>query len=96
MSAFFVANVRVRDPQKFHQYAQAAGHSMQPFGGEVLIKGLAERRLAGNLDYPNVALVRFPDQERLNAWYESEAYQALIPLREEAADMLITSYQAAA
>ena len=32
--------------------------------------------------------------QNLKAWYASDAYQAIIPLREEAADMTITTYDA--
>lgn len=95
MSAFFVANVRVKNPEKFQRYAQAAGQSMQPFGGSVLIKGASRRTLAGPEGFPNLALVQFPDHDSLEAWYQSPEYQALVPLRDEAADMLITSYDAA-
>lgn len=95
MSAFFVAQVRVKDPDKFRNYAQAAGKSMQPFGGSVLIKGASRRTLAGPQAFPNLALVQFPDHDSLEAWYQSAEYQSLLPLREEAADMVITSYEAA-
>lgn len=92
MKAFFIANVKVKNPEKFAQYAKAAGESMQPFGGEVLIKGANGQPLAGSLEYPNAALVQFPDQDKLHAWYHSDTYQSLIPLRNEAAEMHISSF----
>jgi uncharacterized protein (DUF1330 family) len=40
-------------------------------------------------------VIRFPDAQALDDWYNSEAYQALIPLRTEAADVDLINYEAA-
>lgn len=92
MQAFFIANVNVKDAEKFQQYAQQAAVSMQPFEGQLLTKGVFAKSLAGDLNYQSVAIVSFPDQVKLEAWFESDIYQALIPLRDEAAEMLLTSF----
>ena len=92
MKAFFIANVTVKDKKKFDQYAQAAGASMKPFEGKVLTKGKLQRQLAGNISHQNVAIVTFPDETKLDNWYHSKTYQELIPLRDEAADMVLTSF----
>ena len=39
------------------------------------------------------AVVKFPDLEKLEGWYASPEYQALIALRDEACDMNIMKYQ---
>ena len=95
MNAFFIAQLNIKDPVKFQDYAKGAGESMQPFGGKVITKGKMSRQLAGKSDYQNVAIVGFPDKESLDGWFESEAYQKLIPLRDQAADILLVSYDAA-
>jgi len=40
-----------------------------------------------------LVVVKFPSSEALSGWYASDEYQALVPLREEAADMTIVSYE---
>jgi uncharacterized protein (DUF1330 family) len=42
-----------------------------------------------------VVVIRFPDAQALDDWYSSDAYQALIPLRTEAADVDLINYEAA-
>lgn len=37
--------------------------------------------------------IRFPSMEALNAWFASQAYQSLIPIRERAAEMILLSYE---
>lgn len=92
MKAFVIAYVTIKDGEKFLAYAKAAGESMQPFGGNVITKGKAVQQLAGEHDKQNVAIIAFPDLESLESWYNSDNYQAIIPLRKEAADIIITSY----
>ncbi len=92
MTAFFIAQVRIKDPEKFQAYAGSVGETFKPHGGELLLRGKAEGVLAGELNHDAVGIIRFPSQESLTAWHESDAYQALIPLRQEAAEMTITRY----
>jgi len=94
MSAFFIATVTVKNPEKMQAYAKAAADTFAPFGGEITLRGKAVATLAGDLDHENIGLVRFPDMDSLNRWFSSPAYQAIIPLRKEAADMTIVAYAA--
>jgi len=93
MSAFFIATVKVKDPAKFSEYAEQAGASMKAFNGEVLERGKIREVLVGKADHNGVGIVRFPDLASLNNWYKSPAYQAIIPLRDEASDITIVAYE---
>jgi len=92
MNAFLIAYVTVKDGEKFQTYAQAAGESIHAFGGKVVTKGQAIGQLAGEHEQQNVAIISFPDIENLESWYNSAAYQTIIPLRDKAADITLTSY----
>jgi len=92
MTAFFVATVKMKDPEKFQLYAKKAAETFQPHGGQLVARGKLERALTGSADHQAAALIRFPSMDALSAWYDSDAYQDLIPLRDAAADMTITAY----
>jgi len=92
MTAFFVATVKMKDPAKFQEYGKKAGETFAAHQGELVIRGKLEKVLAGEADNQTVAIVKFPDYDALTAWYSSAAYQAIIPLRDEAADVTITAY----
>lgn len=92
MNAFFVAQVTIKNPEKFQQYAKAAGESMAPFGGNAIIKGKLATNLSGEQPHPAISVIGFPSEQSLNDWFNSDAYQALIPLRDEASDMILSSY----
>jgi uncharacterized protein (DUF1330 family) len=50
--------------------------------------------LAGEHPHENTVVIKFPDQPTLQQWYNSNEYQGLIPNRDEAADVVIISYDA--
>jgi len=92
MTAFFVANVKIKDPQKFQEYAKKAGETFATYGGEPVLRGKVEEVLAGSAEHQAVGIVKFPDLEALTTWFNSDVYQAIVPLREEAAEMVIVTY----
>ncbi len=54
--------------------------TMDPFGGRFLAHGPDVGVLEGT--WPGtVVLLEFPDADAARAWYGSEAYQAILPLR---------------
>lgn len=93
MSAFFVATAKINDPAKFGDYAQKAGASMKDFSGEVIERGQMREVLVGEANHNGIGIVRFPDLKSLTDWYASPAYQAIVPLRDEAADITIIAYE---
>lgn len=93
MTAFFVATAKIKDPTKYGDYAQKAGATMKEFGGEIIVRGQVREVLAGRADHNGVGVVRFPDLKSLTDWYGSSAYQEIIPLRDEAADITIVAYE---
>ncbi len=92
MSAFFVATVTVKNGEKFQEYAKRATKTIAEHGGELVIRGQLDSVLTGDAHHQAVGIVKFPDKDALAAWYGSAAYQALIPLRDEAADVTLATY----
>lgn len=91
MSATVVVHTTVKDPEKFKVYAESAGPIVASHGGEFLFRGKVAQVLAGTHGHQNVAMIKFADQAAVKKWYESPEYQALIPNRDEAADMIFIS-----
>jgi len=92
MSTILVVNTTVKDADKFKDYAAAAGPTLKASNAEILHKGQLQSVLHGEQSHASVAIIQFPDQATLDSWYASPAYQALIPNRNEAADMVFSSY----
>ncbi len=92
MSAFFIATTTIKDSDKLQEYAGKAAQTFAAFGGKLLTRGKVESTLAGDSNHQAAAIVSFLDMDTLNAWYQSKEYQALIPLRDEAANMTLVAY----
>ncbi len=92
MSAFFIATVAVKDADKFQQYAEKSKATFDLFKAEVITKGKYHGTLAGDANHQIAAIIKFKDMDTLDKWYMSDEYQALIPLRNKAADMTIVKY----
>lgn len=91
MSAYVVVHITIKDAEKFQAYAEPAGATIRAAGGESLFRGKVARVLAGQHDHQMAAVLKFPDQGAVEAWYRSDDYQALIPNRDEAADVVLIS-----
>jgi len=90
MVAYVAVHVNVKSPEKFAEYGQAAGPTVAAHGGAFTHRGLVHEILAGSAVYNRFAVIEFPDVETARNWYSSPEYQALIPLRDAAADVLFT------
>lgn len=94
MSALFISRVTIKDPAKFQKYLQKSKDLASQYGAEHLASGRDPRSLAGEaIKHQLAVVVRFPTVEDLNAWHESPAYQALVPLRLESSEQEMTVYQ---
>lgn len=94
MTAFFIVNVTVNDPELFQEYGSKMGPTLKAFGGEPVIRGKYSGQLDGETaEHKVAAVVKFPSLEKLNAWHASPEYQALIELRDRAADVMIATYE---
>lgn len=92
MTAFFVATVNIKNPEKYREYAQKAAATFAPHGGEAVLRGRVDGALVGTASHQAVGVVRFPSPQALTAWFESPEYQAIVPLRDEATEMTIITY----
>ncbi len=94
MPAYLIGQMTIRHADNFAQYAEGVARSLEPFGARVLFRGVCHQVLAGTLAHDRSVVIQFADQQTLQAWFSSAAYQALIPLRDEAADVTLASYNA--
>jgi uncharacterized protein (DUF1330 family) len=81
MSAYFIANIRVRDAQEYEKYLRDSDEVFARFGGEYLAVDEAPEVLEGGWDYTKTVLIKFPDKEELRRWYDSDAYRRILKYR---------------
>ena len=92
MSACVIGHITVKDEDKWAQYRAQVPATLAPWGAELLFRGKVDAVLAGEHAHTDTVVIRFPDVATVDAWYASPAYQALIPLRRQAADIVLISF----
>jgi uncharacterized protein (DUF1330 family) len=92
--AYVVGQMTVKHPEKWAQYRSQVLATLLPFGGELVFRGEQVQSFSGVNPHPDIVVIRFPSLNDAQGWHASAAYQALIPLRQEAADVVLTTYVA--
>ncbi|MER7545295.1 DUF1330 domain-containing protein [Actinomadura sp.] len=87
MTAYALAHLRPQPPlhEDVFTYMERIQDTMDPFGGRFLVHGTAPDVIEGPLEGAYV-LIEFPDMDKARAWYESDAYQAILPMRTDNID----------
>ena len=78
---YVVANIRVKDQEKFQQFSGMAGPALKKYGGKVLARGPDADRLEGDVS-GIVMMIEFESKEAANIFYYSEEYQTAKAIRE--------------
>jgi len=87
MSACVIGHITVKDEDKWAQYRAQVPATLAPWGAELLFRGQRAAVLSGEHAHTDTVVIRFPDTAAVDGWYQSAAYQALISLRQQAADL---------
>ena len=85
MSALWIANVHVTDPDSYMKYARLATGAIESFGGKFIARSGRHVQLEGRDRARNV-VARFPSVEDAVACYNSPAYQAALEYAKGAAE----------
>jgi uncharacterized protein (DUF1330 family) len=81
MPAYAVAHLRnVNMGPSIEEYLQRIDATLEAFAGRFLVHGGEPDVLEGA--WPgHLIVIEFPDRARARAWYQSTAYQQILPLR---------------
>ena len=94
-SAYVIGHITVKDAEKWAEYRGRVPATLAPWGAELVCRGKRLSTLSGEHVHTDSVVIRFPDADAVNNWFNSPAYQALIPLRMQAAEMVLVGYEAA-
>ena len=81
MKGYVLAFVDVEDPTSYSPYAAGVPATIAAYGGRYLVRNGKKEVREGTLPADRVVMLEFPSVEQAKAWYESEQYQALLPIR---------------
>jgi uncharacterized protein (DUF1330 family) len=90
--AYLIGNIRINDQEKWIAYRDSVPATLTPFAGTVVFRGRKVAVFSGSNPCAVTVVIRFPDEQAMRAWHDSAAYQSLIALRDQAAEVVLTGY----
>lgn len=87
MSAYCLfQNLKITDPEKMREYGENISPVTKSFGGEYIVTGGNVDVKEGNWAPISPVLIKFPNLQAANAWYNSKEYAPFKDLRKSAGE----------
>src|SRR5580704_1991470 len=83
--AYLIAHVQVSDPDGWKQYISQLPGTLAPYHVKTLARAPAAALDASTPPAGSTVILAFNSMDDLKAWWNSPAYQAIIPIREKSA-----------
>jgi uncharacterized protein (DUF1330 family) len=83
--AYYLSEFEVTDAEGIRPYSAAVESTFRAYGGRYVVRGGQVTSLEG-APTQRIIMIAFPSMERAQAWYNSEAYRALRPIRQRSAN----------
>ena len=87
--AYLIAHVQVTDPEGWKQYIAALPGTLAPYHVKTLARAPAVALDASTPPAGSTVILAFNSMDDLKAWWNSPAYQAIIPIREKSAKTVV-------
>ena len=84
MPAYVIGDITVTDPDRYRDYAAHTLETIEPHGGRFIVRGGAHESLEGDWNPGRLVVIEFPDAQAARDWFASDAYRAIMPIRQEA------------
>ena len=91
--AYVTGQITIKNPEKWIEYCSRVPDTLAPWGAEIVFRGKKMAVFAGDNPSTDIVVIRFPDAVSANNWFASSAYQSLIPLRQQAAEVVLLAYE---
>ena len=83
MPVYAVAQGRIENREMLDEYVSKAIPTIQSGGGRILGFDESPEIVEGEVGHPRTVIVEFPSRDAFRDWYDSDGYQAILPLRLE-------------
>jgi uncharacterized protein (DUF1330 family) len=93
-NAYFVGQITVKNEAKWDEYRSKVPATLAPWHAELMFRGKQPDIKSDGSPHLHIVVIRFPSLADAEGWHYSKAYQTLVPLRLEAADVVGTIYEA--
>jgi len=86
MTAYVIADIVVKDPERFARYKEMVPPTIEKFGGRYLARGGETEVLEGDWQVNRLVILEFESVARAKEWLESDEYAEARKLRRDTTD----------
>ena len=86
MSAYFIVQINVKNPDNYKEYISKVSPIVEKFGGEYIVRGGKSENVEGKWPYERTVIVKFPSYEMIHKWHNSDEYKPIKKIREDNAE----------
>lgn len=79
--AYLIGQITVTNPEAYALYGSQVPQTVAAFGGRYLVRGGHATQVEGSSQGDRNVVIEFPDRQTAQAWYASDAYQAIVKHR---------------
>lgn len=76
--AYLIGQITITNPDAYAAYAAEVPQTIATFGGKYLVRGGQATQVEGQSPGDRHVVIEFPSRDAAEAWYSSDAYQAII------------------
>jgi uncharacterized protein (DUF1330 family) len=81
MKHYFVAQIRIHNPEEYEKYLEEFDDIFSKYKGEYLAIDESPAILEGKWDYTKSVLIKFNNKREFEDWYYSKDYQKILKHR---------------
>ncbi|MEO0730958.1 MAG: DUF1330 domain-containing protein [Pseudomonadota bacterium] len=85
---YWIAMINIKDPASYKEYTSKNGAVFKRYGAEFVVRGGENESRSGHAFARHVVL-QFDSLQQAKACYDSDEYQALVPIRDAGADVTL-------
>ncbi len=90
---YFVGQITVKNQDKWDEYRSKVPATLALWNAELIFRGTQSQLQADGSPHPHIVVIRFNSLSDAEGWHHSDEYQAIVPIRLEAADVVGTIYE---
>ena len=83
MKIYVIGNLEITDAALFIVYSRRVRELVAECGGRFLVRGGDHHTIEGSLTVHRLIVIEFPSRDVYDRFYTSEAYQSIVPIRQE-------------
>ena len=84
--AYFIAQIDVKDAEKFEKYRAEVPATIAQYGGRYIVRGGHSEVMEGEWPERRTVVLEFPSMAEAKTWHSSPEYKPLLELRQSASD----------